>query len=159
MDCVSFPQCTICDSHKDEDQTWFVVTESRWRDTLNIWKWNKSIADEVAAYSLCSRRHVRELIVHWMATGCLHYPFAKAYSASPSFRPKSDLSRKGQAGQGLDRYWLGEITVDREGIARALRGNALSLNVILDELMIVLENQAVDDPEAELEDQYRYLGV
>src|SRR5260370_40235549 len=64
-------QCTICGNCKEKDQTWFLIAESSREDKLNIWKWNEPMAGSATVHSPCSPRHVRELIVHWMTTGCL----------------------------------------------------------------------------------------
>src|SRR6266567_7653704 len=94
------------------------MTESCWEDKLKIWKWNEAMAARPAVHSLCSPQHVRELIVHWMTTGCLHYPFARAYPNLTSFRPKSRLGREGQDDQRSLPFRLGEIAVDRNAVSR-----------------------------------------
>ena len=145
-------QCTICGNCKEKDQTWFLITESSREDKLNIWKWNEPMAGSATVHSLCSPRHVRELIVHWMTTGCLHYPFADAYPALRSFRRKSASNTEVREDHTTAEYQLGEIQVDREAIVRTLCENALSLNVILDELMMTLEDVYTENSEADFDD-------
>ena len=143
--------CTICGTQKRQEETWFLITENGWEDRLNVWKWDRQMAAEARVHSLCSPKHVRELVVHWMTTGCLHYPFASAPDRSShstlQFTTPAQLT---DLGEPVTQH-LGEIAVDREGILRVLRENPLSLNTILDELTIVLENQLVEDAEAEVE--------
>ena len=156
MDCVTAPlprpgTCTICGVQKRQEETWFLITENEGEDRLSVWKWDRQMAAEASVRSLCSPRHVREIVVHWMTTGCLHYPFACApigFSENKlTFGPLPETADPSTP----VRARLGEMLVDREGILRVLRENPLSLNTILDELMIVLENQLVDDAEAEVE--------
>ena len=93
---VNLQRCTICGNFKEEeDQTWFLMTESCWEDKLNVWKWNQAMAAREAVHSLCSPRHVRELIIHWMTTGCLHYPFAQARPTLTSFGLNRASAAKG----------------------------------------------------------------
>ncbi len=110
------------------------------------------MAGSATVHSLCSPRHVRELIVHWMTTGCLHYPFADAYPALRSFRRKSASNTEVREDHTTAAYQLGETQVDREAIVRTLCENALSLNVILDELMMTLEDVYTENSEADFDD-------
>jgi hypothetical protein len=68
--------CAICGNAKSRRETWFTVTEDRDLDCLMVWRWNSGFARDRYANNVCGRQHLRELIVHWMTTGCLHYPFA-----------------------------------------------------------------------------------
>jgi hypothetical protein len=151
-DLRSVPEfCAICGNRKKQNEVWFHMTENCWEDRLNICKWNADVSRLGTAHSLCSPRHVRELAVHWMTTGCLHYPFASAPYPSTSTKPKLVAGTQAAPECPSGRHRLGELAVDRQGIARALKENPLSLNSILDELMIVLENQIPKDTEAEFE--------
>jgi hypothetical protein len=87
-----------------------------------------------------------------MTTGCLHYPFADVYPALRSFRRKSVSTAEVREDHAKAAYQLGEIQVDREAIARTLCENALSLNVILDELMMTLEDLHPENSEADFDD-------
>jgi len=151
-------RCTICGKEKEEDQTWFLITEGCREDKLNIWKWNKPMAARATVHSVCSPRHVRELIVHWMTTGCLHYPFAETYPALRSFKRKSALNTEVREDHSTVAHQLGEIQVDREAIVRTLCENALSLNVILDELMMTLEDVCTENSEADFDDALCVAG-
>lgn len=147
-------RCTICSDYREERETWFLVTESCWENKLNIWRWNRSMAGRTAVHSLCSPRHVRELIVHWMATGCVHYPFARACPSLPSYKPKFALAKKRDGDRLLASYRLGEIAIDRERIQQILGESPMSLNTVLDELMLVLEDEVLDQSGLQLEDEY-----
>ena len=149
MECLaaSLPQpgsCAICGVQKQHQETWFLITENGGEDRLSVWKWDEQLAAEARVRSLCSPRHVREIVVHWMTTGCLHYPFASAPRGfSESKLASSSFLRLADACAPV-KARLGEISVDREGIQRVLQENPLSLNTILDELIIVLENEHRD---------------
>jgi len=143
--------CAICGVQKPQEQIWFLIIENGREDRLSVWKWDREMAADATAHSLCSPRHVRELVVHWMTTGCLHYPFASAPGrfgeAKLTFSPLPKIAHAGEPVRAL----LGEISVDHEGILRALNENPLSLNTILGELTIVLENELGEDGEVEAE--------
>jgi hypothetical protein len=148
--------CTICGNQKANGETWFLITENGWEDRLNVWKWHRQMAIGTSAHSLCSPPHVRELVVHWMTTGCLHYPFALAPGTFKNTRlTPVPLPRINDASEPVTRH-LGEIAVDHEGILRVLRENPLSLNTILDELMIVLEKELIEETEAEPDDELHF---
>jgi hypothetical protein len=145
--------CTICGIQKNQEETWFLITENGWEDRLIVWKWDRQMAAEARVHSLCSPKHVRELVVHWMTTGCLHYPFASAPDrSSHSTLRFTTPARLTDLGEPVTQH-LGEIAMDHQGILRVLGENPLSLNTILDELTIVLENQLLEDAEAEVEDE------
>lgn len=143
--------CAICGNQKRKAETWFSITENAWEDRLHIWRWNAELCVDVKVHLLCSPRHVRELIKHWMAAGSLQYPFAA--SQAPRAR-KSLAPRQSPALLAPTAKHLGEIAVDRGGITRALRDNPLSLNTLLDELMIVLENEVAGSENQESKDEY-----
>jgi hypothetical protein len=145
--------CTICGNRKQDTETWFVVSQNELEDRLKVWKWDPGLLVTSNTQSLCSPRHVRELVVHWMLTGCLHYPFAASPNAVQDVRVNFPARADRRHAGALDRLYLGEIAVDREGILRALRENPLSLNTILDELNLLLEKELVENAETEPEDE------
>lgn len=152
--------CAICGNRKAGAETWFLITEKRWEDGLNVWKYDAIKARGASARALCGPRHVRELVVHWMTTGCLQYPFASssrtALNRGSNPNRESDLSAlSGKNDHRKTSAQLCEIAVDREGIVRALRDDPLSLNTILDEMMIVLESEIDDDGEEDFESDDR----
>ena len=140
MDRLSLPRCSICGKYKKDAEAWFLITESLRDDKLIIWRWNLSMAGPPPMHPVCSPRHVRELVVHWMTTGCLDYPFASADQIRPLAPPASSLCQANHDAQ-LAPYQVGEIAVHRESITRALQENPVSLNVILDELMYALDDR------------------
>lgn len=148
-------RCTICGDCKqnNKDQAWFLMTQNRGEDKLNIWKWNRQTAGRASVHSLCSPRHVRELVVHWMATGCLHYPFASGPSPLPGRKQNAASGVQANDKSTLAPYQLGEIAVDPAALVHVLRENALSLNILLDELMVALESEVAEDGQSELEDE------
>ena len=140
--------CAICGNTRQPGETWFLISENDWEDRLKIWRWDREAGAQKGMHSVCGQRHVRELVVHWMTTGCLHYPFAEIPSSSQNKRFKP-LSPDIHLGSRRVPEELGEVAVDREAVARALVENPSSLNAVLDELAIVLENEALGAPEVE----------
>ena|ERR1700687_741563 len=112
-------RCTICGErkkrvHNNEDHVWFLMTQNQTEDKLNIWRWNQQMAGRARVHSLCSPRHVRELIIHWMTTGCLHYPFASGPPPLPGSR-ENTTSTTFVNGTRVP-FQLGELAVDRDAL-------------------------------------------
>ena len=133
--------CAICGNPRLARQTWFLVTQDCGLDQLQVWKGDVAFAQNSRADSVCGRRHLRELILHWMTTGCLHYPFAAdlRMTTIPNSTPQSGVA------QEVSSQQLAEITVERDSIRRVLAENPFSLNVIFEELMIALESGSPDE--------------
>jgi hypothetical protein len=125
--------CTFCGREKTR-ATWFLIAENRWEDKLKILEWNDRVAWMNGVQEACCPAHALELVVHWMRTNSLSYPFerpeASSRSQKPALRNEPDISGVPQ---------LGELYVDRESIHRVLDENPYSLTVILDELLFALQ--------------------
>jgi hypothetical protein len=134
--------CTICGEERLAGQVWFLVAESHWEDKLKVLQWHDELARRGGIYAACSAGHVEELVVHWMTTGSLDYPFATV-----GLRPE-------RRRQGLGCFLptivepdtrgarqIGELAVDRESVRRALKDDPESLQVILDELLNALARE------------------
>jgi len=76
MDKPRMHECTICGDEKSPGQVWFLVAESHWEDKLRVLEWQDQMATRQGIYAACSAAHVEELVIHWMTTGGLDYPFA-----------------------------------------------------------------------------------
>jgi hypothetical protein len=148
--------CTICGFRKLAKDTWFLITEDTRGGRLHVWKWHQPSGRRVSAHAVCSPRHVRELVAHWMSTGCLSYPFATVRSELVDRTPPPVEPPARPASENLTMH-LGEIAVDRESMLRVLRENPLSLNTILDELIFALDRE-LEESEAEIADDL-YFGV
>lgn len=153
-------RCTICGErrksrHNTQGHVWFLMTQNQAEDKLSIWRWHQQMVGGASVHSLCSPRHVRELAVHWMTTGCLHYPFASGPRPMAGSRKNA---RSATLVSGLATpllHQLGELAVERESLARVLQENPMSLNILLDELMTALECEGAWTAESELEDTMR----
>jgi hypothetical protein len=146
--------CTICGGQRTTDDRWFLVTENHWEDKLKILRWTDGLAAKEGIHRVCSPPHVRELVVHWMTTGSLDYPFARTPPLMlwRSRRSENMSRRSGDLEVAAAR--IGELSVHRESVGRALSENPLALNVILDELLIVLRREAGEVlSEVETEDE------
>jgi hypothetical protein len=143
MDNPSMQQCTICGDERSAGQVWFLVAESHWEDKLTVLEWRDELARRQGIYAACSAGHVEELVVHWMTTGSLDYPFAtighkpgKRTKGRRTFLPTIEAPDLRGARQ------IGELAVDRESVRRALKDDPESLRVILDELVHALERES-----------------
>jgi len=136
------PACTICGEEKLNGQVWLLVAENRCEDKLKVLQWQDELALRHGIYAACSAAHVQELVVHWMTTGSLEYPFATVRMK----RGRDKSSRKSPLNTWEDpdtrgARQIGELTVDRESVGRAIREDPGALQVILGELGNALERE------------------
>ena len=154
MNSVGGHVCTICGGHRTAEDRWFLVTENTWEDKLKILRWHDDLAAKDGVHRVCSPPHARELVVHWMTTGSLDYPFAR--TSQPVLWNTRRLESRLPEIQDLEAKGMriGELAVHRESVGRALSENPQSLNVILDELLGVLRREAGEvASEVEAEDE------
>jgi hypothetical protein len=146
MNNAATPVCAICGEEKSGAQVWFLVAEDRWEDKVKILHWHDQLARRRNIHHACCALHVQELVVHWMTTGSLDYPFAAVAAPESTLGlPDSALPRLPSAdARGL--RLIGELAVHRESLGRALSENPASLQVILDELFDALERAATGAP-------------
>jgi hypothetical protein len=143
MESPKMQECTICGEERVTGQVWFLVAESRWEDTLKVLQWEDELARRRGIYAACSAGHVEELVVHWMTTGSLDYPFATV-----GLKPEKRRQRLGSFLPAIEEpdtrgaRQIGELSVDRESVRRALKEDPESLQVILDELLNALERES-----------------
>ncbi|MGH9511781.1 MAG: hypothetical protein ACRD2U_06555 [Terriglobales bacterium] len=125
--------CTICGREKTRDG-WFLIAVNRWEDKLKILEWNARCAFMDGVEEVCSAAHAMELVMHWMRTDSLSYPFARK---QPSSANRGPTSRNDP--DTIEARQLGELYVHRESIGRLLKENPDSLTVILEEFALALQ--------------------
>lgn len=142
------------------NQYWFLLAANRWQDKLRILEWNDLLASQAGIRHVCSADHVQELVVHWMTTGSVDYPFAEVtvrrtrhplrrHSPSPlgehSEAPELDMH---------NTHAIGELSVHRESMQRILRESPESLSSILDALLGALNrNKRIPEQEIDLQEE------
>jgi hypothetical protein len=145
------PICTICGEEKSAGQVWFLIAESHWADKLKILEWKDELSQQEGIHRACCPDHVNELVLSWMATEGLGHLL-------PSWDANSLGARRGRT-PGLPivseppvvgARQIGELTIDRESVGRALKDNPESLHIILDELSEVLTRETAS-PASRLE--------
>ncbi|MGA9812355.1 MAG: hypothetical protein WBQ64_06250 [Terriglobales bacterium] len=130
--------CAICGEERSPNQPRFLVAENTWEDKLTILQWNEQMASRAGIQVACGIDHVEELVIHWMTTGSLDYPFARtALGATGWRRSITPGSRVDLSGART----LGELAVHRESIERVLAENPQSLKVVLDALLDALRQE------------------
>jgi hypothetical protein len=139
--------CAICGNRKNKGETWFPVTQNEWEDRLNVWNYENLPGHKEITRAVCGPKHLRELVAHWMSTGCLQYPFASSRE-----RVGHGYSLAPDADHRISTLPLCEIALDREGILHAQRDNPLALNAILDEMLLALEPETHDQALEDFED-------
>lgn len=133
-------RCIVCREPQSTPDGWFHLTENRWTDRLRILRFQQALTTHPGIYSVCCADHVRELVVQWMTTGRLDFPFARL-----PFSPRRILSQRsdkqGPRGQppAPPSSVLGEIAVHRESLTRTLRENPQALSAVLDALIHAIE--------------------
>jgi hypothetical protein len=151
--------CGICGSEKiTANDEWFLLNESRWQDRLKILRWHDQLALQQGLHFACGPAHVQELVIHWMVTGSLDYPFARTSTAATS--DKSLRSRVVQVAE-VDTSaaeQIGELSVHRESIRRVLADSPQSLTSILDALHAAVDRKVpAAGGELELENEVMCL--
>lgn len=130
--------CAICGEANLDPTQWFLVTENHWEDKLRILEWDGLLAGKQGIHLACCPSHVQELVVHWMATGSVGYPFAQCEPHSPA-RRWNDFNKPRSFVHTMGARTIGELTVHRESIRRVLSENPESLKSILNALQEVLQ--------------------
>lgn len=139
--------CSICNAPALDREDWFLLVDNRWQDKLTILQWNDRLASLRGVHHVCCAAHVQELVLHWMATGSLAYPFARTAPAPhPQRRRRSDWVDTFQAEYAeIDTsrgQQIGELTVHRESMLRALDERPQCLKAILDALQGALQHDS-----------------
>ena len=132
--------CAICGEQRRADDRWFLVAENSWEDKLKVLQWDDRLASQMGIHHACGSSHVEELVVHWMVTGSLDYPFAQVSTGLGRSIPVPKV--RATTGKELDTMGarqIGELSVHRESLQRALEENPRSLKAILDALLSALE--------------------
>lgn len=134
--------CTICGEAKSADQVWFLVTESGWQDRLKVLQWNDDLALRWGIHRACCPAHVQELVAHWMVNGSLDDLFAAVEVMTNYPRGTGSSLPIFEEPDTRAAQEIAELSVDREGIRRALNENPDSLHILLDELSEALQRAA-----------------
>ena len=138
-------RCAICGEPLRRSATPFLVAENRWEDKLTILQWNEQMACRRGIQTACSVNHVEELVIHWMTTGSLDYPFARTALGSGGWRRDAWPDCRADLSGGRP---IGELAVHRESVERVLAENPQSLQVILDALLDALRRETPDQKPA-----------
>jgi hypothetical protein len=143
---LQIPACTICGEEKSPTQVWFLITESHWEDKLKILQWQSEIAEREGMHGACCPAHVEELVIHWMTTGSLDFPFATTANPVRLGRriPLAALPLMTEPDTRGARQ-IGELAVHRESMGRLLNESPDSLQLILDELTRALQRESSSD--------------
>jgi hypothetical protein len=131
--------CVICGS-EEVAPNWFLVSSSQWQDKLSVMHWHQELAGQAGLHAACSPWHVEHLVVHWMTTGSLDYPFAR-------FRPGTwsgtTYSARNSRVRTQTAMFIGELTVDRGNLEHILVDDPYALTPVLDALIRALEEGGV----------------
>lgn len=133
--------CAICGEEPPNPGSSFLLTENRWEDTLKVLRWSAEVSQHPAVRLACCTAHVRELVLHWMTTGSLNYPFAQFTSAATA--PQLAFESQYRSGTGRRTHVLGELSVDRSSIGRIFSENARSVELMLGALEQALNREPV----------------
>jgi hypothetical protein len=131
--------CTVCGEQEPGTDRWFLISEDHWQDKLRILHWDDYLAAQLGMHCACSPAHLQQLVIHWMTTGSLDHPFARAHSGEMARRQRRVgwTARNESAIPGPKP--IGELSVHRESMQRVLRENPQSLQTILDALLSALQ--------------------
>ena len=133
--------CALCHEPKVPGAEWFQLIENRWMDRLKIFRFQEVQALRPTTFNVCGTAHLRELIVHWMTTGRLDFPFAEVsfgHSCLLSLRAKSP--QRPIADPVLPQFaYVAELAVHRHSLIRILRENPHALSEVLEELIRTIQ--------------------
>lgn len=135
--------CAICGEERSANQPRFLVAENTWEDKLTILQWNEQMASRAGIQVACGIDHVEELVIHWMTTGSLDYPFARSALGTGWRRSIPPSGRVDLSGARP----IGELAVHRESVERVLSENPQSLKVVLDALLDALREEIMIEAE------------
>lgn len=131
--------CAICGEERSTNGPRFLVAENAWEDKLTILEWNDQMASRAGIEVACSIDHVEELVIHWMTTGRLDYPYARTSLGAAGWRRISSPGSRIDLGSAQP---LGELAVHRESMERILTESPGSLKAILDALLEALRRES-----------------
>ena len=146
--------CAICLTVRQMNEEWFLLVENCWTDRVKILSWHDELAFSPATHAVCCVAHVQLLVIHWMTTGTLQYPFARSEAwADTSRRPDSiPASSMRDESDLTGTKVLAELAVHRESIDRILVESPTSLAALIVALKDALPGQVdrseVTEPEA-----------
>src|SRR5438552_10421629 len=109
--------CAICGEERSGNETRFLIAENRWEDKLTVLQWNEQIAARYGIQVACSVSHAEELVIHWMTTGSLDYPFARTALGAGGWRQPTLPGRRVDISGARQ---IGELAVHRESMERIL---------------------------------------
>ena len=127
MESLQHGSCAICGSALEGKVNAFGVMQDFREDRVRVFAW-EDVGCVSGIRGACCVGHVRELVVHWMVTERLDYPFAEGMVVDESNWQDADASQFGKA------VPLGELSVDHESVRRIAQEDANWLAVILNEL-------------------------
>jgi hypothetical protein len=148
-------RCAICRQEHSDLDGWFLVTENQWTDRVKVLSWNDFLVSQPGVHAACCAAHVQQLVVHWMATGSLEYPFAQSRQRREHplrARYKTSTVAEQEPDTQGSRV-LGELAVHRESLERILVENPESLAGILKALLSALGDPAASPVDQELEEE------
>ncbi len=136
--------CTTCLRSHTNGETWFLLLENNWTDRLKIIGWNEKLALHPKVHTACCTAHVQQLVVHWMTTGTLDYPFARArFSEMERATAPNDVPGPRSDPDTTGATLLGELAVHRESLERILIENPQSLGSLLAALNDALRSDEI----------------
>ena len=138
-------RCVICHEEHIKSDGWFLLAENRWTDRLKIFGWNEVLASQPGVHAACCAGHVQQLVVHWMTTGSLEYPFAQSRPEPKHWllpRPEQPATVHAEPDLSGGRV-LSELAVHRDSLKRVLVENPESLAGMLRGLLSALGSASV----------------
>ncbi len=143
MDTLGIRVCAICGGALTNNEQAFAVTQSLGEDKLRVFHWT-SLSNNESVYGACSVPHVRELVIHWMVTEHLDFPFAKSESGGAQTDKKPFSTHRESLPSSTP---VGELAVDHDSVRRILQVDPHRLGVILNELDDALHKSIEDKSE------------
>jgi hypothetical protein len=121
--------CSACGEYSSITDTWFLIFTDYWNERLNILRWDEGIATNRGVLRACCAAHVQILVERWIADD----------SGLPSTLPPVRIDDLAVLDASMCRQ-LGEITIDRNGLAPTQTDSRSSIQTLLTAVLASLQH-------------------
>lgn len=140
--------CDVCGAFREEGQSWFLISENCWGDTVEILLWDPLLAAKLGVRHVCSPGHAHALMAQWMQSGCL------ARCRDPlAVGPEFGLPFWTDEGRRAAAARIGQLSFDHTAVLNDEATDRRTLMSVLDAIESVLQDHVCDEDYAREEEQ------
>lgn len=134
--------CAVCRDWNVGQHNWFLLAQDQWLDRLRVFAWDRTVAQQAGVYCACTPQHVQEMVARWMVTARLvpvSRQSATCLAEGEEARFEGSMRPVTANLDGLSL--LGELSVDRQSLARVLNEDPQLLISTLESLVKALQGE------------------